>query len=290
MASCYVQGGRFEITNISQVSNAIQQQTNSIKEPGGIAPLRFCHWAAPEWGNAGATAENNFYKAALLAVSTLNTVAQISIAQKQFQIARDYLSLAQDRLNRFNSRYRPLEIAMLNEVGNTPIPTPDYVFSASLYEGNSDIAFSKSSEHMAELQKKYSLCFDSTLTDDFNLAQGLYRDDSINFGFRNEEYYAIITDDLRFNRRSNLLNLGRDLAANAANYAANANSIFSRLSGLANQGAESAAYALGFLNNRNETTYSPLVTGTAGDNLLPTLYGSADLGPQAEVISTTKTK
>ena len=39
---------------------------------GVLDTLRFCHWAAPEYGPVGENAWSNFFKAAQIAIATLN--------------------------------------------------------------------------------------------------------------------------------------------------------------------------------------------------------------------------
>lgn len=277
--SCTVQGGKFEITNLGTA----EQKIGEVK---GIEPISFCHWVAPEWGDEGQTAENTWYKAALIAVATINTIAQIAIAQKRYQIAKDYANIAKDKWNRFKNSYAPFEQEMLSEAGNEPIYIPDYDQARRNYTYWNENAFGEADRRMALMARTFSLCVDSSLTRDMAIAQALATDDAVNFGYRWEEAYARLRNDMRWNRRSNLLNLGRDLEAMAANYAGAANTILSGLGAMANEGANGAISLLGYLNERRDTAYPTAYSGAVGlsgdagvANSL--LYSGAALGPRS---------
>lgn len=289
--SCMVQGGNFSITNLGLVSSAIQQQTAAIAQPAGIAPLRFCHWAAPEWGDSGETWEKTLYKAALIAVALLNTAAQLEIAEKRYQLAKDYANIASDKWNRFwSGGYRDLEQAMLFEVGNTPIPTPNYAEVRNTAPQSVNTAFSGGGTSMSRYGRMFRMCIDASVLDNFDLGASIATDDGINFGYRKEEWYAKVMEDVRFSRRSALLNIGRDNVAESAKYADAANGSLSALSALAGQGASGAVGLLGYLSERNDTVYpssfagSTQLGGSAGFGYFPSLFSGANLGPDAEYI------
>lgn len=229
-----------------------------------------CRWAQPEFGDTGETAYHEFWQAALLAVTLLNTAAQISISRKQYQIAKDYANIAIDQWERFRDAYAPLERAMVNEITNTPEPAPDY--DGARYRGNSftSSAFSGARMAMGKLAKKYALCVDPSLYDDMLYAESITADDSVDFNYRDEEYFAHVMSDVRWNRRSSLLNLGRDVLATSVNYADAANRMLGNIGDILNQGAQGAMGMLGYLQEHRNTMYpmqfsmsSPLVGATS---------------------------
>lgn len=236
-----------------------------------------CRWAQPEFGDTGEAAYHEFWQAALLAVTLLNTAAQISISKKQYQIAKDYANIAIDQWERFRDAYAPLERAMVNEITNTPEPVPDY--DGARYRGNSftSSAFSSARRDMGRLAKKYVLCIDPSLYDDMLYAEAITADDSVNFNYRDEEYFANVMSDIRWNRRSSLLNLGRDILSTSVNYADAANRMLGNISDILNQGASGAMGMLGYLQEHRNTMYpmqfsmsSPLVGATS------TAFGGAN--------------
>lgn len=288
--NCYVQGGRFEITNIGQVVTAINEQTNSLKTTEGIAPIRFCNWAAPEWGDSGDSFEKDLYNLALVAVATLNTLAQIEIADKQYSLAKDYLNLSKDRRNRFRDAYGPFEQQMLQETFAVPIFVANYSQAQTDGASNAREAFTEANERLTEFAKQYNLCFSESLINDLQNCGGIASDDGVNFNYRDEENYAILKNDQRWNRRLNLLNLGRDLHAQSASYAQAANQTLAGLSNLANEGTQGAIGLLGYLYERRETQYPSTfsgatgLSGNSGYGLLGSLWSGAQLGPSASTI------
>jgi len=214
-----------------------------------------CRWAQPEYGDTGESVYHTIWKAALLAVTALNTAVQISISEKQYQIAKDYANIAKDQWRRFRDAYAPLERAMVNEITNTPEPLPDYEGAKSRGNTYTRNVFASVRDEMTRLAKKYALCMDKMLLDDMLYAEAITADDSVNFNFRDEEYFATIMSDLRWNRRSSLLNLGRDILAQSVRYADAANRMLGDVSNLANQGASGAMQMLGWLNERRNTIY-----------------------------------
>lgn len=279
----YIAGGT--INTIGQIGSI-----RSIEAINNIEPIRFCHWAAPEWGDIGQTSEVTWYNVALIAVATINTIAQIQIAQKRYQIAKDYAKIAQDKWERFKNGYMPLEQAMLAEIMNTPIRTPNYVQARSDYGGFAKYSYGEAQSRLSRKAKQYRLCIDPSLVDDLRVAEGIAIDDGINFGYRYEEDYTQRMNDIRWNRRSNLLNLGRDIHAQSAQYANYANQMLAGLSDTANQGASGAMSMLGYLSERRDTYYPQNfigvsgLSGDAGYSEFPYLFSGATMGPTADTI------
>lgn len=54
---------------------------------GALGSLRFCNWAAPEYGPVGEGFWNNAFRAAALAIAIANGVAQSQIADMQQDLA-----------------------------------------------------------------------------------------------------------------------------------------------------------------------------------------------------------
>lgn len=271
--------GSIQINSISNsdIASATRSQTSSMNSRWNETNRRLqtieetmCRWAQPEEGDTGNTAYHEFWQAALLAVTLLNTAAQISISRKQYQIAKDYANIAIDQWERFRDAYAPLERAMVNEITNTPEPEPDYDGARSRGNRFTNSAFSSARNQIGKLAKKYAICIDPSLYDDMLYAEAITADDSVNFNYRDEEYFAHVMSDVRWNRRSSLLNLGRDILATSVNYADAANRMLGDISGILNQGAQGAMGMLGYLQEHRNTMYpmqfsmsSPLVGATS---------------------------
>lgn len=234
---------------------ALDNQTKMQQEHLSIISSKMCEWAAPQYGDAGESWEKTLWKAALIAIATINTLAQISIMEKRYQIAKDYANLASDRWNRFKDAYAPFERAMLSEAGNAPEYKLDYVGARERAREYTSEAFRSADEQMADLAKKYSLCVDDTLLNDMDYAEAVSRDDGTNYNYRDEEFWAIYMSDKRWNRRSQMLNLGRGIQQMSASYADAANNALAQLGGLLDKGAQGAAKLLGYISTARESQY-----------------------------------
>lgn len=234
---------------------ALDNQTKMQQEHLSIISSKMCEWAAPQYGDAGESWEKTLWKAALIAIATINTLAQISIMEKRYQIAKDYANLASDRRNRFKDAYAPFERAMLSEAGNAPEYKLDYVGARERAREYTSEAFRSADKQMADLAKKYSLCVDDTLLNDMDYAEAVSRDDGTNYNYRDEEFWAIYMSDKRWNRRSQMLNLGRGIQQMSASYADAANNALAQLGGLLDQGAQGAAKLLGYISTARESQY-----------------------------------
>lgn len=264
MACCMSSTGSFKVTGItnSDIAEAIEtadenraEEFKTFDERMAVIEEAMCNWAQPEYGDDGESFEKTFWKAAMIAVATINSLAQIEIQEKRHKIADGFEKIAEDRQNRFKNAYAPLERMIIFETSSTPIPVPDYFFSRIRGEAYTRTAFQDGSRGINKLAKKYALCIDPSLLDDLVYAEAIARDDSINFNYRDEEFFALVMDDQRFNRRNASLNIGKDNAAQSTAYAQAANKTLASLGEIANQGAQGAMQLFGYLSARRDTQY-----------------------------------
>lgn len=212
----------------------------------------FAHWAPPAYTDASLISWHSVMKALAVAFAAINAAAMIEIANKRHKLAEDYLKMSELNWRRFRDSYAPLETSILAECW-APVVEPDYLAARSRAENFVRDGYSTSENSLARVAKKYSLCLDSSLLRSFNIDRATARDDSINFSYRNEEQYAIIKDDERWNRRSNMLNLGRGLISMASKYGALAGDIYSGAARAAEGGYSGAMSMIGYLSSRQGT-------------------------------------
>jgi len=275
MACCMSATGSFQITSIqkSDIAEAVNKldghyetQMKKANETWDKTYQELCIWAKPVYGDPGESLEKTLWQAAMLAVALLNSIAQMQIADMQHQIAKDYANIAKDQWSRFRDGYAPLEQAMLNEVCNTPIPVPDYERAFNDGVNNAQAGYTNGHDQLTDLAKSYALCVDPTLLDDLDYAESMAQTDGVNYNYRYEEYYAKVMDDMRWNRRSNLLNLGRGIQAKSASYASTASDMLKGVGNMLNQGTQGAMTMLGWLANRNQTQYPTMMSGATALN------------------------
>jgi len=220
-----------------------------------MEPIKFCHWAAPRYGDIGQKALNTVLAVVAFIVAYKSLEAQIEINNMRQSIADSYAKIFEDRWNRYKTAYMPLEAAMIQDIMNTPIPEVDCSSVKSDYTSFVANAFGENSQRLTAMASKYCLCVDKSLTDDLALSRTITVDDSVNLGYRFDEMYVIQRDDARWNKRSNLLNLGRDLLAQSAKYSATADTLLSGLGEGAGRAFSGAVGYLGYYFNRQQTEY-----------------------------------
>lgn len=231
-------------------TGALQKQLKENLDPITMA---MCKWAAPQYSVQGESWDRALWIAAQVALMGAYIALNTKIQNRQIEIADDYARMAEDKFNRFRDRYAPIERALLNEVSHEPVYKPGYAAARNRAVSATNQAFAQASAQLGRWAKSYALCVDPSLVD--NLMQSRTRDDTINFNYRDEENYAQYRDDRRWNRRSDILNLGRGNSASAFSYASTANKALTSVAGTLQQAGNGLAGLFGYLNNRNDTAY-----------------------------------
>ena len=113
------------------------------------------------------------------------------------------------------------------------------------------------------MAKVYNLCLDTTHLNDLNYTQQLLQTDMTNFGYRDEEDFAVYKHNARWNRRSGLLNVGRNLLGLAARYAQHADNMWTAFGDSVGNSAQGAMSLLGYLNHARTTQYPALFSGAS---------------------------
>lgn len=226
-----------------------------VENINNVDNVAFKDWKPPTWDNAGELKEKFWQKAAAVAVATANTVAMIAIARKQYKIAKDYANLAKDKWDRFRTVYMPCEMKELAEACQTAEYEKKYDEQANRYGSVVRQVFPVMDERLQALARRYYLCLDMSFIRDLAFMQTTAVGDATNFAYRYEEARKEAQDDLRWNRRANALNRGRDIEANAVKYADMASRIYDDVGGTIKQGLEGALSGLGYLSARAPTQY-----------------------------------
>jgi hypothetical protein len=218
--------------------------------------VRFCHWAASEVTGTGKTLFETIMSYASYAFIILNTVQAIRIANLRYEIAKGYADMAKDRWNRFAARFKPLESYMISKLMNDPEVTPDWEEARRVYtECARDL---EGPDRRTREGRSYGLCLDPSLGQAWQVSEELHLDDMVNLGYRDTEDVSQLRDVDRWNRRSSMLNLGRDLATFSANAARIGDKILEDGQASAVQGVGQAIGFLSYLGNSRDTAYSSL--------------------------------
>lgn len=239
-------------------------------EPGALDTIRFCHWAAPEYGAKGEQFWTNFFQAAQLAIAAINASIQGQIADMQEELADKYYQQAKYKWDRFQYNYMPLERDILKEVYNTPIREMNCADDRIRAQDAASHAFYYLNNYMTQQAKAYRLCLDASVVSQLDYAQNLISVDTENYNLRDDQWFTDFKNDQRWNRRSNILNLGRNLGSVAMQYGDVARKLMGDVSDIANKAFGSLSAAVGYYGARFDTFY-------------PTTYlaGSLNTGSQS---------
>lgn len=224
-------------------------------QPGNIARIRFCHWAAPEYGQLGESNWVNAFKVAELGVALLNSIIQGQIADKQQDLAEGYYQQAKSKWDRFAGNYMPLEKKLLWEASSEPVRELDCDDDRARAQEAVAPAFSYMGGYIGRMAKSYRLCLDDTAVSQLAYAQNLLAVDTENYNLRDDQWFTDFKNDQRWNRRSNVLNLGRNLGSVAMQYGDVARKLLGDVSRIADKAAGSLSQALGYYGSRFDTVY-----------------------------------
>ena len=239
--------------NVKDVSKAIKSQTSTFSPDLKTIAARMCAWAAPEYSVSGAVRDRTAELVAQAAIYSSVVALNTYIQNKNYHIARSYTNLSLDRWNRFKNAYARLEQKMIATTMNTAEPASDYAGAKSRAQSSVSFAYNSAKSTMTSYAKLYALCMDDSLNLDHD--QAITRDDTINFNYRDAENYKDYLSDKRWNRRSDVLNLGRNNLPTASSYAQHASNACGDVSNAVVGIGSGLSGLIGYLFNRNETVY-----------------------------------
>lgn len=233
-------------------------------EHGRMDLVRFCHWAAPEISNEGERQWTDLWNAAALAIAIANGIAQGKISDMQMDLADRYYQMAKYKWDRFKDKYIPLEKQLLNETSTTPVRELDCADDRARAWESSQSAFDSCLSHLSRVAKKARICINPTILDRYEHKRTLAFVDSENYNIQDDQFFTDYKNDQRWNRRSNVLNLGRNNTTEALNYGNVARALASTVGSQIDQAANSLIGALGYYGARNDTYYPTTYLSGAG--------------------------
>jgi hypothetical protein len=235
---------------------------------------KLCEWAAPQYNSAGEGIDRSLWVAAQALIYASTIALNTHIQNKQYQIARDYQNITNDRHSRFTNMFAPLEMRLLSETSNTSKYSRNYTYARNRATSNTNSAYNIANDSLQKFAKSYALCQDATLYLDMQKAKTT--DDAVNFNYRDEENYAYYREDKRWNRRSDILNIGKNNVSTSLGYAATSNELYGGVASAVAQAGSGLSTLVGFMSNRNSTTYpnqfsmmAPLGTGAIVGGSVP---------------------
>ena len=234
---------------------------------GAIGSLRFCNWAAPEYGPVGEFNWSDAFRAAALMIAIANGVAQSQIADMQQDLADSYYDMASSKWDRFYKHFVPLEKKLLREVMTAEernMDCDDDRQRASEWIGR---AYDSMSDWMYGKLRQMRACLNAADKRRPRLAQKLAYVDTANYNYVDDRWFCDYSNDKRWNRRSSVLNLGRNLGSEALKYGDVARSLLNTVSGQIEQAANGLVNAMGYYGARLDTYYPTSYLGQSQGNL-----------------------
>jgi hypothetical protein len=242
-----------EITKITEIEKLTKLE--EWPEQPLNTQTTICGWAPPKVTDAGDTALHAVLSVVAFAVAIWSAYEQMRIFNMRYELADAYASLAEQQWTRFDGRYRPVEAMLVAEcMAENPIE-PDYESARSRGAEFASFGSAQANIEYERNLKLYNLCPGTDRLQANAVNDALLSDDSVNYALRDEEYNALVEDDMRFNRRASLLNLGRDLLSTSMRYGQAANSILAGAAAAQAQTTAGAMAFLGYIRNREETQY-----------------------------------
>lgn len=190
---------------------------------------------------------------AILAYNTLNS---LRMAKLQRDLGQKYLELAEDHRKYYNERYKPLEISLTQEA----LALPKYVRDKEQLN-TGQMLVSVRGRNAGKIDKavsctgRYCTGQRAAIMTDQLLEQAVTESMVAGLGFRYTDREEINHNNLRWEKREQVMKTGRDIPTEAVSYASLAAGTFGSLGKQAGAATEGA---LGFLAyGRGDTQYPP---------------------------------
>lgn len=258
----------------ASVSSAINRQTTSIATVGGIAPLRFCHWAAPEVTDLGYDLSAGLQDAMIVGIAILNSTIQGQISDLNMELGENYYDMANFKWERFQGNYMPLEKKLLREVSTAKIHSLNCADDRKRAQTSVSTAYGSMEQFMIERARKLRICVDPSILGMVSHREAVMTVDSENYNLVDDQFFVDHKNDQRWNRRSAVLNLGRGLSSTAMEYGDVAQKTAANVSAQTDRAFSSLASSIGYLGSRNNTSYPTTFTSSGASNVVSSSVAS----------------
>lgn len=205
--------------------------------------------------NLGKDAVGTLMDAATVAVATINTAAAIKIADKQYDIAKQYLDIAKWWRNYYNSTYKPWEDVELSEAWAIQETTPLYDAAIGQAKTYGRMRFKGVADKRLQCTSEYCTGLRAALLKDIMAEEADTLASMASLGYRNERAYVEARNDVRWQRRAETVKRGRDMIAGNIQFSKLSFGIFGNLGAQAGVAAGGALRAYSYFQERRETEY-----------------------------------
>lgn len=194
-------------------------------------------------------------RAAAVAVAAINTAAAIKMADLQWEIAKDYLDIAKSWRNYYNNTYKPGEDQELAEAWALQPHPLHFETAIGRARATARFQFRDQLDRVIQGTSQYCVGLREALLKDMVNAEAQALAAISGLGQRNEQAHKDALDDVRWKKREQVLNRGRNMIADNITYSNMAAGIFGDLGAQAAKGAGGAMHYLGYTGTRRDTEY-----------------------------------
>lgn len=214
--------------------------------------------------NTGKSLLGSIMQAAAIAVAVLNADAQRKMAKWQQEIAQDYLNIAKWYREFYNNTYRPGEDQELREAWAMEEYEPMYDVTIGRVRNYGRINMAGAASKAVRCTSPYCTGLRGAVLKDAKNVEATQLAAFSNMGYRIERAYMEAMNDVRWQRREQVLNRGRDMIAGNIKTSSLAAGIFGDLGQQAGAATGSALYYLGYNREKMDTSY-PMLASMQGN-------------------------
>lgn len=205
----------------------------------------------------------------MAAAAAYNTGQAINFANKQYDMAKNYLKISQWWNNYKRTYFDPVEDQELAEALALKEETPNYDIARGRAQTAGRIRFKNAVNKAVQCTSEYCTGLRGILLRDTLAQEATTITALANFGYRQERAWKEARSDVRWKRMLATASRGRGMQANAVSHAQLAYGIYGSLGEAAGKGAAGAASLGGYFWNRNNTIYPTLLRSTGNGTPQP---------------------
>jgi len=215
-------------------------------------------------------------QATAIAISSAQISSANSIANKQYDIAKRYIAIAEELQSLWRDHYKKLDIKATAESHNEAVHAPDYDEQAGRYAISVRRQFAEAYKRLEQCTSAYCTGLHQMLTRDIVVQEAKAIADAVNYAYRYAEHRAESLNDRRWSRMTQMVGLGKGIMSTSLSYSQSASAAYSSIGGQLNASIAGLGRAIGYTNERDNKNATPPTYQyqTQGINPLPNATNS----------------
>jgi hypothetical protein len=187
----------------------------------------------------------------------MQVAAAKEIAEAQQELAEKYYDMAKKLQDYWFNVFKPCEEKTVAESCSEELYEPEYEEQVARYVASARLQFARARESINNCVSRFCTGARDSFARDLAIAEAQATTDAANYAARYAEARAQSLNDVRWNHRMAMLNLGRGLFAPQLSYAQAAGNAYSSLGQQASSAVGSSFGALGYLSERDRQPVTP---------------------------------